>query len=53
MNETKKKKRVVSVAAALTAVFIGSASVLAYEPAVEMELNCELNPEHDYGYCVV
>ena len=51
MNETKKKKRIVSVVAALTAVFIGSASVLAYEPAVEMELDFELNSEHDYGYC--
>lgn len=51
MNETKKKKRAVSVIAALTAIFIGSASVFAYEPAVEMEVDFELNPEHDYGCC--
>ncbi len=25
----------------------------AYDPAVEMELNCELNPEHDYGFVMI
>lgn len=37
MNQSKTKKRIVSVVATVAAVLVGSVSVFAYEPAIEIE----------------
>lgn len=48
MNETKRKKGVVSAAAVLAFVLIESASVWAYEPTTKIEVSGELNPDAEY-----
>lgn len=48
MKQSKTKKRIVSVVAAVAAVLVGSASVWAYEPAIEIEHNYEPSPDSTY-----
>lgn len=48
MNQSKTKKRIVSVVAAVAAVLIGSVSVFAYEPVIRLDFDSEVNPASDY-----
>lgn len=47
MNQSKKKKGIVSIAAALAVVLVGGVSVWAYEPAITIENNYMMSPDAD------